>query len=78
MVTLVCVVGFAGWFSWQNHRFEHLAALPSQSVRAELTVQPDAISIRGGQYQLVANGSVGRVLVRGQLKSAHDKHGYNG
>lgn len=73
MVTLVCVVGFAGWFSWQNHRFEHLAALPSQSMQAELTVQPDAISIRGGQYQLVANGSVGRVLVRGQLKSAHDK-----
>ncbi|BEI64379.1 hypothetical protein IYO1511_c18640 [Lactiplantibacillus plantarum] len=38
-----------------------------------MAVQPDAITVRGGQYQLIATSPMGKVLVRGQLKSATEK-----
>ncbi|MGY5263133.1 DNA internalization-related competence protein ComEC/Rec2 [Lactiplantibacillus plantarum] len=73
MVTIGCVVPMAIWLNWQNHRFTTTVHQPSQVVTLDLAVQPDAITMRGGQYQLIATSSTGKLLVRGQLKSAAEK-----
>ncbi|WP_409475164.1 DNA internalization-related competence protein ComEC/Rec2 [Lactiplantibacillus plantarum] len=73
MVTIGCVLSLAIWLNWQNHRFASIVQRPSQVVTSHLAVQPDAITVRGGQYQLIATSPMGKVLVRGQLKSATEK-----
>ncbi|MCG5035581.1 hypothetical protein MAA39_02650 [Lactiplantibacillus plantarum] len=73
MVTIGCVLSLAIWLNWQNHRFASIVQQPSQVVTSHLAVQPDAITVRGGQYQLIATSPMGKVLVRGQLKSATEK-----
>ena len=73
LVTILCLVPMAGWLSWQNQRFTNLVRQPSQMVTINLTVQPDAITLRGSQYQMVATSPVGKLLVKGQLKRAIEK-----
>ncbi|WP_251897577.1 DUF4131 domain-containing protein [Lactiplantibacillus paraplantarum] len=73
LVTILCLVPMTGWLSWQNQRFTNLVRQPSQMVTINLTVQPDAITLRGSQYQMVATSPVGKLLVKGQLKRAIEK-----
>lgn len=73
MATIGCVVSMAIWLNWQNHRFTTIVQQPSQVVALDLAVQPDAITVRGGQYQLITTSPMGKLLVRGQLKNAAEK-----
>ncbi|RRK11614.1 DNA internalization-related competence protein ComEC/Rec2 [Lactiplantibacillus garii] len=75
-VVISAVVG--GWLTWQNARFERVTRSAPRVVNLTLAVQPDAVSTRGGQYQLVATTSgVGRVIVYGKLATAADKRRLN-
>jgi len=74
IVTTILTVSMAGWLGWQNRQFQRVTQLLPREAALTLMVQPDMITVRGGQYQLIATSTSGRLLVRGELPSATAKH----
>ncbi|WP_223876918.1 DNA internalization-related competence protein ComEC/Rec2 [Lactiplantibacillus daoliensis] len=70
---LLVVVVMAGWMSYQNSQFAHIQRENPRTIQTMLTVQPDQISVNGGQYQLTADSSAGRLIVYGRLTDAREK-----
>ncbi len=74
IVTTLLTVSMAGWLGWQNWQFQRVTQTLPHDESLMLRVQPDMITVRGGQYQLIATSAYGRLLVRGTLPSAATKH----
>jgi len=74
VVNLICVIGLAGWLSFKNTQFARIQRENPRQISLTLAVQPDQISVNGGQYQLVATSQLGRVIVYGRLADAGEQH----
>ncbi|AVK60603.1 DNA internalization-related competence protein ComEC/Rec2 [Lactobacillus sp. CBA3605] len=70
----VCImVVMAGWLIFKNRQFAQISGEMPQTVTLSITVQPDQIRFKGGQYQLLATSVHGRLISYGRLASAAEK-----
>ncbi|BDZ31112.1 DNA internalization-related competence protein ComEC/Rec2 [Lactiplantibacillus sp. WILCCON 0030] len=72
-LNLVCLSVLGGWLISQNTHFAHIQHENPRTVTTQLTVQPDQISVNGGQYQLIADSRYGRVISYGRLANANEQ-----
>lgn len=73
MITISLTVIMAGWLQHQNVIFERVSRQQPRTVQLAMAVQPDAITVRGGLYQLIGTGLGERLMASGQLSSAAQK-----
>ncbi|MFC6180713.1 DNA internalization-related competence protein ComEC/Rec2 [Lactiplantibacillus daowaiensis] len=72
-LTLAITASTAGWLWWQQQRYQQVTQTLPTTTALTMTVQPDQVSVKGSQYQLIGTSSVGRVIGYGRLKSAAEK-----
>lgn len=78
IMTVLLLIIFGSWFHWQNQRFERISREGPRQVRVQLGVQPDAVTLRGGQFQLTGRSlRYGKLRVLGRLTTAGQKRQLN-
>lgn len=73
IVNLLTVAILGGWFSFKNAQFSQIQRENPRTVRTVLTVQPDQVSVNGGQYQLAADSPYGRLITYGRIGDVHQQ-----
>ncbi|WP_318765946.1 ComEC/Rec2 family competence protein [Lactiplantibacillus carotarum] len=74
VLTGIVTVATGGWLSWKNANFKAITAQSPVETTVTVSVQPDAVTTRGGRYQLIGtSATAGKLILAGRLASASEQ-----